>query len=202
MRLATPRWGEPFLAGGLNMAERTTVGKLASEDVRVILSLRLLIARAANKDSLAWWDDESFTPHAGFILERVFPTAPALAARSLSLIAASARHQAACPEHALHLYRLDADNQDGLALRFAPLLPIPLPQGPITTMDDLRQHLADVTGGPAPYVVVRETSTRALLVEIPPCPVGVSPLTHRARSLAWAYLEGAPGEPVFPYCLE
>jgi hypothetical protein len=175
---------------------------LASEETRIILSLRLLIARAANKDSLAWWDDESLTSHAGFLLERVFPTAPALAARSLALAAASARHQAACPEAALHLYRLDTDNRDRLALRFAPLLPVPLPEGPITAMDALRQHLLGVTGGPVPYTVVRETDARGLLVEVPPCPVGVSPMAHRARSLAWAYLEGAPGKPVFPYCLE
>ena len=76
---------------------------------RTILGLRLLLARAANQDSLARWDDESLTTHVGFLLERIFPMAPALAARSLALRAALARHQAACGarDKALHLYRLD-----------------------------------------------------------------------------------------------
>jgi len=184
------------------MTEQTSAGNLAPEEARTILGLRLLVARAANKDSLAWWDDESLTQHAGFLLERIFPTAPPLAARSLALAAALARHQAASTEKALHLYRLDPDNQDKLALRFAPLLPIPVPEVPITTLEALRQHLLDLTGAPAPCAVVRQTETHGLQIEPPPCLAGVSPLAHRARTLAWAYLESAPGEPVFPFCLE
>jgi len=186
------------------MAEHTPTDNLTPEEIRTILGLRLLIARAASKDSLAWWDDESLTPHASFLLERIFPTAPPLAARSLALAAALARHQAACPANseALHLYRLDADNQDKLVLRFAPLLAIPVPEEPITTLETLRQHLLDLTEEPAPYTVVRGTDARGLEIDIPPCPASVSPMVHRARTLAWAYLEGAPSEPVFPFCVE
>ena len=163
-----------------------------------------MIARAANQDSLTWWDDESLTSHAGFLLERIFPMAPPLAARSLALAAALARHKAACPANngALHLYRLDSDNQDKLAIRFIPLLPIPVPEEPISTLQALRQHLLNLTGKPPPYTVVRETSTHGLQIAVPPEPESVSPLAHWARALAWAYLEGAPGEPVFPFCLE
>jgi len=184
------------------MAKLMSTDNLTPKGMRTILGLRLLVARAANKDSLAWWDDESLTAHAGFLLERIFPMAPPLAARSLALAAALARHQAVCTEKALHLYRLDPDNQDKLALRFAPLLPISVPEEPITTLEVLHQHLLDLTGEPAPYTVVRETIAHGLQIEPPPCPPGVSPLAHRARTLAWAYLEGAPGEPVFPFCLE
>ena len=76
------------------------------KDAHTILRLQLLVARAANKDSQAWWDDESLTPHAGFLLERIFPMAPTLAAKSLALKAAAARHRVACAGHenALHLY--------------------------------------------------------------------------------------------------
>jgi hypothetical protein len=167
------------------MAEHTSIDNLTPQEVHTILGLRLLIARAANKDSLAWWDDESLTPHAG-------------------LTAALARHQAACPadDGVLHLYRLDPDNRDKLALRFAPLLSVRVPQEPITTLEILRQHLLDLTGKPPSHTIIRETDSHALRIEIPPGPVGVSPLAHRARALAWAYLEGAPGEPVFPFCLE
>jgi hypothetical protein len=173
------------------------------EDARIILSLRLLIARAANKDSLAWWDDESLTPHAGFLLERLFPMAPPLAARSLALSAALARHQAACAPHdgALHLYHLDWDNQDKLALRFAPLLPIPMPDEPITTMDALRHYLLELTREPMSFNILRRTNTHGLQIEIPPGALGSSPMLHRAKTLAWAYLQGEPGQPVFPFCV-
>lgn len=191
-----------FSSGAFFVSEHTSADNLTPEGIRTILGLRLLIARAANKDSLAWWDDESLARHAGFLLERIFPMAPPLAARSLALAAASARHQAACTEGALHLYRLDPDNQDKLALRFVPLLPIPVPEEPITTLETLRQHLLDLTGAPASYAIVRQTNAHGLQIKGPPCPAGVSPLAHRARTLAWAYLEGGPGEPVFPFCLE
>jgi len=186
------------------MSEHTSTDNLTPEGIRRILSLRLLVASAANKDSLAWWDDESLTPHAGFLLERIFPMAPPLAARSLALASALARHQAACPANnrALHLYRLDPDNQDKLALRFVPLLPIPVPEEPITTLETLRQHLLDLTGEPVPYTVVRRAGAHGLQIKVPSCPPDVSQLAHRARTLAWAYLEGTPGEPVFPFCVE
>jgi len=188
----------------LYMAEQTSNYSLIPEEAHTILGLRLLIARAANKDSLAWWDDESLTRHAGFVLDRIFPMAPPLGARSLALAAALARHQAACPAdtRTLHLYRLDADNLDKLALRFVPLLPIPVPEEPITTMGTLRQHLLELTGQPMSYTVVRRTDTSGFRVEIPPCPVGISPLLHRARTLAWAYLEASANKPVFPFCME
>jgi len=69
-------------------------------------------------------------------------------------------------------------------------------------MDALHQHLRAMLGEPVPYAVLRRNDSRALRIEIPPAPRGLSPLLHRARALAWAYLEGAPGEPVFPYCAE
>ncbi len=174
---------------------------LQPDEAHLILSLRLLIARAANKDSLAWWDDEALTPSASFLLGRLFPVAPPLAARSLALRAALARHRAAYASYqgALHLYRLDLDNLDKLALRYEPLLPIPVSSDPITTMDVLRRQLVELVGQPLVYKVVRRRDTHTLQLEIPPPPGDISPLVHRAKSLAWAYLEGRPGQAVFPY---
>lgn len=141
------------------MAEQRSPNSLRPDEARLILSLRLLIARAANKDSLAWWDDESLTLSADFLLERLFPVAPALAARSLALRAAQARHQAACAPYkrALHLYRLDLDNLDRLALRNESLLPISLSPAPITTLDELRQGLAALIDEPPAYTVLRRS---------------------------------------------
>ena len=176
----------------------------APADAQLVLTLRLLIARAANRDSLAWWDDEALTAPAGFLLERLFPVAPPLAARSLALRAALARHEGACTDigGVLHLYRLDADNADGLALRDVPLLPVPYPEAPIPTMDALRKHLIALLGQPTQVKIIQRRNGGAFQIAIPPCPTGVWAPLHRTKSFAWAYLEGALGQPVFPFIAE
>ena len=190
----------------MQMNPSTRIGEARADqgDLQTILSLRLLIARAANRDSLAWWDYEAMTAPAGFLLERLFPVAPPLAARSLGLRAALARHQSACAgiEGALHLYWLDVDNADGLALRDVALLSAPYPEAPIPTMDALREGLTALLGQPAHVKIVQRRNGGALLITIPPCPAGIWAPVHRARSFAWAYLEGAPGQPVFPFVAE
>jgi hypothetical protein len=175
-----------------------------AEDAALVLALRLLIARAANKDSLDWWDDESLTSQGAFLLERIFPVAPSTAARSLALRATLLRHQAAlAPEpQALHLFRLDADNQDGLALRWASPAPLPVPEEPIGAMEALQSRLVELMGEPKPYKRLRQGRNQGLLIEIPALPPGISAIRHRAETLAWAYLEGAHGQPVFPFLLE
>lgn len=177
---------------------------ISADDGLIILRLQLLIARAANKDSLAWWDDESLTPHAGFVLERLFPITPNLAARSLALAAAQARHRAAYAglSGALHLYHLDADSQDALVLRNLSPMAVSVPQEAMTSVDDLRQHLLDVFSEPPSYTVVRRTEGQGLQIQLSQAPTGCSLLLHRAQILAWAYLEGKPGQPVFPFFVE
>lgn len=175
---------------------------LAPIEVQQILGLRLLIARAANVDSLAWWDDDALTDPARYVLQRLFPTAPPLAARSLALRAARSRHEAVVPSTGLHLYRLDPNNRDKLALRFEPRLPIPVPEDPIETLEALRAHMRELTGRDGmPYEVVGERLGGAVQIDVPPAPKEVEPLVHRAQALAWAYLDAQPGQPVFPFCL-
>ena len=184
------------------MGERTPRVELTATDVRLILALRLLIARAANRDSLAWWDDESLTPAAAYLLNRLFPMAPRVAGKSLALRAALARHRVACPEDGLHLYRLDADNRDKLALRFARLESVPVPEMAVGSTEALRGRLLELTETPQSYTVLQQTGSLGLLIDIPPAPVGVPPMVHRAKTLAWAYLEGAEAAPVFPFYTE
>ena len=184
------------------MTNKATAVALTPAQARDILALRLLIARAANSDSLVWWDDESLTPAAAYVLKRLFPMAPGRAGKALALRAALARHRVGCPEDALHLYRLDVDNRDKLALRFAQLQSIALPEGPLATTGDLRTHLLELVGGPQVYTVLRATSAGGLLIDSPPAPPDVPPMLHRAKTLAWAYLEGAHAAPVFPHIME
>lgn len=176
---------------------------MPSDQVRLILQLRLLIARAANRDSLAWWDDDSFTAPAGFVLERTFPFAPPLAARSLALRAAWERHLAALPQapSVLHLYRLDSDGQDKLAVRKTHLLDIPVRSEPITSIGELRDEVMSLIGDPPTYRVGHLSSSRAMHIQAPPPRPGDAPLMHRAKVLAAAYLAGEPGRAVFPYLM-
>lgn len=45
-----------------------------SDEIEVrVLRLRLAIARAAQRNSLSWWDDASLTPDANLLLRRLFP---------------------------------------------------------------------------------------------------------------------------------
>ena len=188
----------------LPMRQPTHHNGLSPEDAGIILRLRLLIARAASKDSLAWWEDHSLTPEASFVLERIFPMQPDLAARNLALAAARARHQAACPSSRgiVHLYRLDSDGQDELAMRSVSVLAAAVPETPIDTTDLLRRALLEVLGQPMPYRALRRTDAGGLEISVPLTPTGVAPLLHRARTLAWAYLEGDRAKPAFPYCQE
>ncbi|MAT42176.1 MAG: hypothetical protein CL609_07530 [Anaerolineaceae bacterium] len=175
---------------------------LPRDDAVAILGLRLLIARAANVDSLHWWEDNAFSEPAQFIFNRTFPGVPTLAARNLALRAAVARHLDACPPDALHLYHLDFDNLDRLVLEFWQLTEIVVPVEPIKTMEALRQHLLHLTAGPMPYEVVRTGANGGLQIRLPEPPKDVNPLHHRAVAFAWAFLEGQPGQPVIPYSLE
>ncbi len=171
--------------------------RLPFEVEQEILALRLLLARAGGMDSLGWWADESFTESATYLLDRLFPVSPLLAARALALKAAFVRHEAASPGR-LHLFRLDADNLDRLALRFASPLDAPAPEAPIRSMEALREQLLQLIGHPCPAPMQEGRSARELWLTLSPPAPGVNVLLHRARALAWAYLEGAPGQAVFP----
>lgn len=177
---------------------------ISPQIAQAILELRLLIARAANKDSLAWWDDESLASQGTFLLNRLFPVAPQTAARSLALRAAQSRHQAAFASepNALHLFHLDAANQDELAVRQVAPSVVFVPEESINTMDMLRARLVQLIDAPRPYKRVRLIGNEGLLIEIPAPPAGVPVWRYRAQTLAWAYLEGACGQPVFPFILE
>lgn len=177
---------------------------MSPEDAHLILSLRLLIARTANQDSLQWWDDGSLTAQGSYLLERLFPVAPPLAARKLALTAALTRHDAACPsgKNHLHLYHLDDDNQDTLALRNYPLLWIPVPAGPIRSHRELEKQLHALLGERLPVTVVRRLHSGAVEIKLPPASNKKSKFAQRAAALGWAYLEGDMHHPVFPYCLE
>ena len=171
------------------------------ETKQTILCLRLLIARAAQKDSLNWWEDDSLTPAGSFLLERLFLADPGEAGRKLALEAARTRYQAAFNGDgaaALHLFRLDKTGEVEYGLQDVLLTNIQVPSEPITTIDTLRQKLLELTGQPLKYQIVGERTNRCLEIGLKN-PTEKLSILDIAKTLAWASLEGNPGQPIFPY---
>lgn len=185
-------------------ARPTNKTPIETDQALSILALRLLVARAAQADSLRWWDDEVLTEPAAFILDRTFPHSPPLAARSLALQAALARHRDAAEvfHSTLHLYQLDWHNGDILALRALSLMAAAFDPRPIPDRDEYRRRLLGLTSRPATYEVTRQATNSGFVVRIPPAPPGVHLWLHRAAALAWAYLEGEAGRAAIPLIVE
>jgi len=75
-----------------------------------ILDLRLLIARAGERDSLAWWDSHALTEQGQWALSRLYPRYAAYAGARLAIEAASAVHRKAIGHRpAVTLFGLGAD---------------------------------------------------------------------------------------------
>ena len=174
---------------------------IEQESAVLIRHLQLLIARAAQKDSLGWWDDESLTQSGTYVLERLFPSSPSEIACKMALAAASARHQAAFADnpHALHLYALDLEGQAEFASRTVPFKQISVATEPIATIAELEQQLSRLVPDPRHKIKsLDELSNRRLAMRLQTSSGELS-AAELAKMLAWTYLDGKPGEPVFPF---
>ncbi len=170
------------------------------EGKNTLLGLRLLIARAAQKDSLGWWEDDSLTEAGHYLLERLFLVNPEEAGRKLALEAARTRYQAAFNRDAaaLHLFHLDKTGEIEHRLQGICLADIQPPKEPLLTMDALRQKLFELAGHPLKFQIVGERANHRLEIRIHGAS-GKTPILDVAKTLAWASLEGKPGQPIFPY---
>jgi hypothetical protein len=173
---------------------------LALTEINTILSLQLLIARAAQKDSLGWWEDDALTPSGKYLLERLFLVDADEAGRKLALEAARVRYHAAfgAENSVLYLFHLDQTGDVEHSLQGINLSSIPVPSESIQSIDDLRQLLLEHTGSPMKYQVVGERSNNRLEIKMVDAP-STADLTHIVQTLAWATLESEPGKPVFPF---
>lgn len=167
-----------------------------------ILGIRLLIARAAQKDSLNWWEDDSLTPAGGYVLERLFLAAPQEAGRKLALEAARTRYQAAFngENNPLHLFRLDKTGEIEHGLQDIPIMSVPVPLEPIPTRDMLRQKFLEFTGQPDKFKVIGERANHRMEIR-PANPHKKYATLEIVKILAWATLEGEANQPVFPYIM-
>jgi hypothetical protein len=165
-----------------------------------LLRLRLLIARAAQKDSLSWWEDESLTQAGNFLMERLFIMDTNEIARKLAMEAAKTRYRMAFGEYdpKLHLFQLDQRGQIEYELRDLRYSEIEIPVEPITSLNMLRQELLTITDTPMPYEIVGPGTYNQLEIRMKDAS-RKAPILEVAKTLAWACLESSPGKPVFPY---
>jgi hypothetical protein len=173
---------------------------LAHSEVNTILGLQLLIARAAQKDSLIWWEDDSLTASGRYLLDRLFIINPEEAGRKLAVEAARVRYLAAFggENNALHLFHLDQTGEIELSLQGIDLSSIPVPADAIKSVEDLRRLLLELVGSPIKYQIVEERSNHRLEIKLGEKSPGPGVL-QIVKTLAWAILESKPGKPIFPY---
>lgn len=163
-----------------------------------ITQLQLLIARAAQVDSLAWWDDNALSDPGAFLLQRVFPYAPHAAAKKLAIKAASARHAALFGDQPQVVHLFNIQDEDNPFDRREQIVDFELGElaRPITSLQELRQHLTQISDPPAWASYGSPHANRSL--EIAVRKEAPSEIEY-ALGLAWGYLEGNPSQPVFPY---
>lgn len=173
---------------------------LSKSDIEGIIQLRLLVARAAQKDSLHWWEDESLTQAGSFLVERLFVTDAPETSRKLAIEAARTRYRMAIGEERkkLHLFWLDKIGQTEYDLLGVRYLNYDMPSEPIGSIDMLREKLLALTGDVIPYERIGGKGNEQMEIRVKGFPGKVSPL-GLAKTFAWACLESTPGKPVFPY---
>lgn len=169
------------------------MGTVPDDHLTTILRLRLLIARAAQRDSLAWWEDESLVPEADLLLARLFPRTPRRAAHRLALQAARARHTAVLRDHpmACHLFALGDEEEFRLDDVLADGADLGVAATPIRTRSQLADELRAL--GPEPPPSLGPAVGRGGQLDLGG-EVAELPLVDRALALAWAYTRAeAPG---------
>lgn len=176
------------------------MSRINLEQLNSILQIRLLVARAAQKDSLSWWEDDSLTDSGAFLLEKLFLTAPLDAAKKLALKSAHGRYDAAFSgdDHALHLFCLDDRGEQDFPYQDIQIASIPIVPGPLPDLDTLRIYLQQVVGNPPVYKVISERANRRIEIRVADQALISEPL-ELAKVFAWASLESKPDYPLFPY---
>jgi hypothetical protein len=171
------------------------VDTLDEAQIRVIMRYRLAIARAAQPDSLGWWDDQSLSRGADGLLRRLFPRSAPLAGSRLALLAATAWHQRMLEAHGAceHLFFLGEEVELLLDQRLDELGLAPDVE-PTPDAAGLRARLLEI--GPSPGEVASGGEGRTFALPVSVADRGAA---ERAAVLAWAYLAGKQSQPVAPF---
>ncbi len=186
------------------LPSRDKLRTLTLAEAELIVRLRLLVVRAAQPDSLRWWDDRSLTVEGGYLTERLFSRRPRLAAAQIAMATARARHWAAIPKtpKAVHLFDFGDDLE--YELEAVALDEAWIPAEPFATQDALLlavgRVIPDGTGYSTSYSGQGDEHTGALEIQISvDADPTLKPPVAQAAALALAYGVGGPDRPVFPY---
>ena len=171
-----------------------------STQAQLILRVQLLIARAAQSDSLKWWDDNALTTGGEYLLDKLFPSAPHEIGVKLALESARARHFAAFAEErrVLHLFALDTNGAADVELKEQLPVILTFQSEPITTMDVFREKLNVLLGELGKPPSMDETTENRLRLHFKQDSLTLTTF-ERFQWLAWAYGHAKPGVPVFPF---
>jgi hypothetical protein len=93
---------------------------------------------------------------------------------------------------------LDKTGEVEYGLQGIHLANIEIPTESITTIDVLSQRFLELTGQPPKFQIVGERANRRLEIGLNST-TGKPSILDIAKTLAWASLEGKPGQPIFPY---
>lgn len=171
---------------------------LAPTEAETILRLRLLVARAAQPDSLNWWNDRSLTPEGGYVAERLFWVRPQLTAAKIAMASGQARLWDAVQRTPDIVHLFDLGELIEHELRLFPLDEAMIPATPLLSIAQLRTDIGKLIGDQVGYQVLRRDESPAIEIRAVTEQV-VRPLVSWACVCALAFCEGDTGQPVFPY---
>lgn len=175
-----------------------------------LIRLRLIVARAGEKDGLGWWESEALSDAGRFVLKRLFPRSRDWAAVELALEAAQVRHRRLVGERpgAVTLFALGDATERVIGaelrrLRGAGAGPEASPV--MSSIEDLRSALRERGGLGQDDFDGAELQRMLVLQGIELAQLGRRQLADRgailgiARTLAAAYTLSEPGSLTVPY---
>lgn len=173
--------------------------EIDSATAHTILRLRVLIARAAQPDSLQWWQDQSLTQDGMYVVERLFARNPKWAAAHLAIASSRARHWAAIPREPNVTHLFDLGNPIEFALADFRIETEWIPNPP-ASMDDFIMAIGEIVPDGAGYESGAPDTNGALEIHLLPEREHLLPiLLARVSALALAYSGAERGQPIFPF---
>jgi hypothetical protein len=176
----------------------------------LVFTLRLLIARAGERDGLAWWESDALSEAGQFVLKRLFPRSSGWAGVESALEAAAIRHRRVLGNRSgvLSLFSLGEAIERAVAQHVRGLrrsgvdLPSLPPVSSIATLTELLRERGGLNDGDLQL----PDAQRMLMLE----GIEIGRLTSRqaavpdevawaAKRLAAAYTLGEPGSLFVPY---
>lgn len=177
--------------------------------IDLILRLRLIVARAGEKDGLGWWDSDALSPAGAYVLQRIFPRSASWAGIELAIEAATIRHKGMLGSlPALSLFTLGAEWDHRVSgymqhlLRERQVVPIP---GTIQSSSELAELLRESGGVTSDDFPPPEAATlfEPQVLEVGQTqnqgPLSAEEVLRLVKLLTASYTRGDKGRLLVPY---